>query len=105
MAKMKLTLARLPDFKLPVKFTMPNGEEGSIVFTVRHMPANEFHDLYTSEAVVKDHEFIMNLATGWDLEEEFNAENAQLMVELFPGSAIALAGTYLQALAGQRVKN
>lgn len=27
MAKMKLTLAPLPDFKLPVKFVLPDGNE------------------------------------------------------------------------------
>nr|DAG08090.1 MAG TPA: tail assembly chaperone [Caudoviricetes sp.] len=105
MAKMKLTLAPLPDFKLPVSFVMPNGDEGQITFTVRHLKAKEVQELYESENIVTDSDFIMKLATGWNLEEEFNEENAKILVELYPGAALALTGAYLSALAGQRVKN
>ena len=105
MAKMKITLKPLPDFKLPVTFNMPDGEQGEIVFTVRHIKAKEVQALYESSEVVSDADFIMKLATGWDLEEEFNAENAAELVSLYPGAALALTGSYLSALAGQRVKN
>lgn len=105
MAKFKLSLAPLPDFKLPVKFTMPDGNEATIIFTVRHMKAKEVQALYEAENVVTDSDFIMKLASGWDLEEEFTAENAKILVELYPSAALALTGSYLSALAGQRVKN
>jgi hypothetical protein len=102
-AKFKLTLGRLPDFKLPVKFIMPNGEEAKIVFTVKHKTGGEIEELYQTGA--KDAEFITNIACGWDLEEEFNSENADMLVKLYPAAAIALASAYVGALAGQRVKN
>lgn len=105
MAKFKLTLGALPNFKLPVKFTMPNGEEAKIVFTVKHVKANEIQDLYASENAISDVEMITKLAVGWDLEEEFNEENVKELISYFPASALALTGTYLAALAGQRVKN
>lgn len=105
MAKMKIKLAPLPDFKLPVTFTMPDGEIGEIVFTVRHLKAKEVQALYDSENLVTDSEFIMKLATGWNLEEEFTKENATTLVEFYPGAALALTGAYLGALAGQRVKS
>lgn len=104
MSKIKITLGALPDFALPVKFTMPNGEEGKIVFRVKHRPSNEIQELYDRDGI-KDHEFIMELAKGWDLEEEFNQENVTTLVRYYPGAAVALTSTYLQALAGQRVKN
>lgn len=104
-AKFKISLSeRLPDFKLPVKVTMPNGEEGKVVFTVKHLKSSEIQDLYGKENV-KDHEFIMNLATGWDLDEPLTEDNARELVSLYPSFAIALTQTYIQALAGQRVKN
>lgn len=105
MAKFKLTLGALPDFKLPVKFVMPNGDEAKIVFTVKHIKANEIQDLYSAEHTISDVEMITKLAVGWDLEEEFNEENIKELVSYFPASALALTGTYLAALAGQRVKN
>lgn len=104
MAKMKLTLAPLPDFKLPVSFVMPDGEEQKILFTVKHKRASEVQEMYQKSGI-KDAEFIMSVASDWDLEEEFNEENANTLVDYYPGAALALMSSYLGALAGQRVKN
>lgn len=104
-AKFKITLGALPDFTLPVKFNMPNGEEGVIRFKVKHVPSNEVQELYERDDI-RDHDFIMEIASGWDIEgEEFNKENVEKLVRYYPAAALALTGTYLQALAGQRVKN
>lgn len=104
MAKFKLTIGPMPDFKLPVKFTLPNGEEARIVFTVKHKKAAEIQELYKREEM-KDHEFITAIASGWDLEDDFTPENIAALVDYYPASALALMGSYLGALAGQRVKN
>lgn len=105
MAKFKLTLGALPNFKLPVKFTLPNGDEASVVFTVKHRKASEIQELYSDENGISDIQMITELAVGWDLEEEFNEENIRELLDLYPAAALALTGHYLQALAGQRVKN
>lgn len=105
MAKFKFTLGALPDFKLPVTFTMPNGEDAKIVFTVRHMSSKEIQDMYAQEGGMKDKEFITNIAVGWDLEEEFNEENAAKLVQYYPSAAYNLTSTYVKALAGHRAKN
>ncbi|AKJ74003.1 tail length tape measure protein [Salmonella phage 36] len=52
MAKMKLTLAPLPDFKLPVKFVLPDGNEQKIVFTVKHKKPARFKS-FTRKKVLK----------------------------------------------------
>lgn len=105
MANMKLTLGRLPDFKLPVDFVLPNGDEQRVVFTVKHMKSTEIQELYEAQDPTKDHEFILQLATNWDVVDEFNEENVKELVDLFPGAVIALMGAYMRALAGIRVKN
>ncbi|MEG0209050.1 MULTISPECIES: phage tail assembly chaperone [Gammaproteobacteria] len=103
-AKLKLNLdERLPDFDLPVKFQLPNGNEMKINFIVRHLSGEEIQDLYKNSKEDKD--FIMALATGWDVVQEFNESNAARLINLYPAAAIALSGTYMQALAGYRVKN
>lgn len=104
MAKFKLTIGAMPDFKLPVKFKLPDGNEASIVFTVKHKKSSEIQELYSRESM-KDFEFIKEIATNWDLEEEFNEENVSVLVDYYPAAALALMGSYLGALAGQRVKN
>lgn len=106
MSKFKVSLVnRLPDFKLPVKFVMPNGEEAEIVFTVKHKTALEIKAMYDSEQKTTDEDFIGQLVSGWDLEEEFNKENANILIDMFPAVAMELTRTYLGALAGYRVKN
>ena len=105
MAKFNFVLGALPDFKLPVKFTMPNGEDAKIVFTVRHLSSAEVQEMYSKEDGMKDNEFITRIASGWDLEEEFNEENAAKLVQFYPSSAYELTAAYMKALAGQRAKN
>lgn len=104
MAKFKLTLGPLPDFILPVKFVMPNGEEYTIRFKVKHRSSEEIQEIYAREKVT-DAQFITELATGWDLEEEFNEENIETLIRYYPGVALALTQNYIKALAGQRAKN
>ncbi|UGO53104.1 putative tape measure chaperone protein [Klebsiella phage vB_KaeD_HazelMika] len=101
--KVKLS-ERLPDFPLNVKFQLPNGVEAEIKYTVKHLKASEIQELYARENV-KDHEFITEIASGWDLEDEFTPENAQKLVDKFPAAALALTQSYMAALAGVRVKN
>ncbi|QEG05024.1 tail length tape measure protein [Shigella phage JK16] len=105
MAKMKLTLGPLPDFKLPVSFVLPNGDEQVIIFTVRHKKASEIHERYTAEKPMSDVEMITFLASGWDLEDEFNEENVAKLLDYYPSASLSLTGHYMKALAGQRVKN
>lgn len=104
MAKFKLTLGRLPDFKMPVSFVLPNGDEAKIIFTVRHKSAEEIQELFARDDI-RDGDFILELATAWDLEEEFNKENVDALIKLYPSAALGLSQTYMRALAGQRVKN
>lgn len=106
MSKFKISLSeRLPDFKLPVTFNMPNGEDATIIFTVKHKTADEIKSLYDAEEKTTDQGFITSLASGWDLDDEFSEENSAKLVDMFPAVAIELTRTYLSALAGYRVKN
>lgn len=105
MSKMKLTIGPLPDFKLPVKFAMPNGEDQTIIFTVRHRKTSEIHERYTSDTPMSDVEMITFLASGWNLDDEFNEENIKQLLDYYPATAIGLTSSYMKALAGQRVKN
>lgn len=103
----KFKIKPVDDFKLPVSFTQPNGEEAKVVFTVKHKRAKEIGNLFKldDENRPSDEKFIMDIATGWDLEEEFTADVMRDAVEFFPGMVIEFTRSYLQALAGNRAKN
>lgn len=105
MAKMKVTLGKLPNFKLPVDVTMPDGEEATMVLTVKHRKASEIQEVFDADEPMSDIEMIKFLAVGWDLEEEFTDEAIKELLDLFPNAAIAITGAYMRALAGVRVKS
>lgn len=104
MAKFKLSLKALPDFKLPVKFQLANGEDYDIVLTVKHKKSSELQEILNRENF-STKELINEICSDWDLEDQFNDENVDKFVDLFPGAVPSLMETYMKALAGQRVKN
>lgn len=95
---------RLPDFNLPVKFNLPNGEEAKIEFTVKSLKATEVQEVYANCSDSSGSEFITALASGWNLDDEFNEANQNELVDLYPAVAMALVQAYMEALAGHRVK-
>lgn len=104
MAKMKLkTVKRLPDFWLPVEFVLPDGNVAEFKFKVKHLTSDEIKEVTGKEQ--DDIDFIMSIASGWDLEDEYNKEAVSELVKTYPASVLALMGEYMKALAGQRVKN
>lgn len=102
--KVKLS-ERLPDFPLDVKFRLPNGTEAEIKFTVKSLKASEVQELYTKAGEGTGAEFISALATGWNLEDEFNEANQNELVDSYPAVVLALVSAYMEALAGYRTKN
>lgn len=95
---------RLPDFKLPVDFTLPNGDERRITFTVKHLDADELGKVLQAEGA-NDITVYKELCTGWDLKDEFSDATVTRLAKLFPGCAIGLINAYMSALAGNRAKN
>jgi hypothetical protein len=104
MAKFKLVLGALPDFKLPIEFVMINGEKATITFTAKHRKSKDIQEILQRDSM-SEAEFIKELCVAWDLEEEFNDENIEELCGLFPSSVLSLTNEYMKALAGQRTKN
>ena len=104
MAKFNLSLKALPDFKLPVKFQLANGEDAEVVLTVKHKKSSELQEILNRENF-STKELINEICSDWDLEEPFNDENVDEFANLFPGAVPSLMDSYMKALAGQRVKN
>lgn len=98
---------------------MPGGSVGVINFTFKHRTKTSIKELLTSftppvdadEATKaaftapEDVEVILDLATGWDLDEPFDAKSVERMTEVYAGSAQAVINAYLTELSGARVKN
>lgn len=64
MAKFKLKIAPMPDFKLPVKFKLPNGEEATIVFTVKHKNQPKFKSFTSAKPCATQSLLLKSLRAG-----------------------------------------
>jgi hypothetical protein len=50
-------------------------------------------------------EWVLKIAEGWDLDDEFNEENLLMLEDENPGSLTAIASVYRLAVAEARTKN
>lgn len=50
-------------------------------------------------------DYIMRIATGWDLEHEFNRANVVQLCDELPGAAMAMMAQYREAITEGRLGN
>lgn len=109
MAKAKLVLAAAPTFKSSVGIPVPGVKDTvPVEFIFRHRTKSalkewrESLDL-ESDGVTAEH--ILDMATGWDLDEPFDAASIGQMLEVFPGSGIAIYVRYATELQDAKLGN
>lgn len=103
MAKFKLVAE--PTFKCNVFIPRAGQEDGQIELTFNHYSADKLTKL---EDEVKDKQIIdlvMKIVQGWSLDEEFNQENMQILLNNYPAAWRAITDTYYKEMLGQREKN
>ena len=101
----KLRLNPEPTFKAKVGVPVPGSRPAEVLFTFKHRTRDEIIDWVDTSRDANDVESVMACAVGWDLDDEFNAENVGRLCNNFPGSGVAIVGVYLDELRGARAKN
>ena len=48
---------------------------------------------------------VLDIASGWDLDEPFEKQNVELLLQNYLGAARAIIETYINELTSARVKN
>ena len=134
MAKIKLG-SRPKSFKRTVKVPMLDGTEGTIEMLYKYRTRSEFGkfiDDITEAAGAKikpaeipatddeakfsfadlmertkesNSEYILKVADGWNLDEEYSLENIAILCDELPGAAMAIMETYRLAVAEGRLGN
>lgn len=105
------TLQPKPTFKASVTIPVPGGSDGKINFIFKHKGKKElqayFNSLGATEGEAKtDVEALLELVEGWEgVSEKFSAENLELLLDAYPGSALAMYDTYRKELLEGRAKN
>lgn len=115
--KPKFTLAVAPTFNAPVQIPVAGGGTAEINFTFKHRTRDEFKEFMESlkpagvadgeEPVEgpKDSDVLLDIASGWDLVEPFDAASLEKLVQRYMGAAQAVINAYLAELTGARAKN
>lgn len=105
MAKSKLSLAVSPTFKATVSIPVAGGKPADVEFTFKHRTREQFKELMDSLEGRDDVDVVMDIASGWDLDDPFERDSVERLIEGYMGSARAIINGYVLELTGARVKN
>lgn len=101
----KITLTASPTFKANVPIPVPGGKTAAVEFIFKAQTKTAFKEFVDGLKDREDPEVILQITSGWDLEEPFSKENVEKMLEQYIGSSFAIIETYIKELTGARTKN
>jgi hypothetical protein len=118
MASPSFKIVADPTFKAKVGIPLAGGGEEKVEFTFRHRTRSVLAewikgldpkegDAEASEEAkrVTDIDRVLEMAVGWELAEEFNAQNVGILLDNYLGASVAIFHTYLSELARNRLGN
>ena len=103
MAKFKLVAD--PTFKCKVLIPRAGQEDGEIELTFKHYIKDTLIELENELQNKPEIDFVMKLVSGWNLNEEFNKENMNILLNNYPAAIRAIMSSYYKEMLGQREKN
>lgn len=123
----KIKLGQAPKtFKSKVSIPMIDGSDATIEMVFKYRTKTQYGALVddlmsTAEkaskskdktiegafksAIDNNVDFVLKIAEGWDLDDEFNAENIALLDDEYQGAITAIGEAYRSALVEGRAKN
>lgn len=107
----KLSLTPKPTFTATVQIPVLGGATEPVQFTFNAKRKAEFADWLKSlddkKAAAKrtDEVLLLEIASGWELAEEFNADNLKELEQVYPGASIAIVGVYIAEYTGAKAGN
>jgi hypothetical protein len=123
----KIQLGKAPkNFKRKISIELLDGGKGDVEFTFIYRTRSEYAKLMDDTLAVEAGteapknetaahaferigegtvEFIQKIADGWDLEEDFSAENIKQLIDTYPAITVAASETYRLAILEGRTKN
>ena len=101
----KFKLEPAPTFKATVQIPVHGGDSVPVVFEFKHRTRDELDAFYKPKKERTVEEQLMDMVVGWDLDDEFNAENVAKLAQNYLGAAGALVTAYVAELMQARTKN
>lgn len=101
----KFTLAIAPTFKADVSIPVPGGRPANVSFTFKHKTRDELKDLLAGLEGREDVDVVLEITTGWGIDEAFEEDNVAILLQNYPGAALAIIDTFLKEVSGARRGN
>lgn len=101
----KLVLQPNPRFKGKVEIPVPGEEPATVEFTFIHRTKSALHEFGNSRIGVGDITTFLEMVCGWDLEEEFNTENVELLLQNYINVPLTTFHEYVNLLMHGKSKN
>ncbi len=103
MAKLQLTAS--PTFKCNVLIPVPGKKPVPVEFNFKGRTKDEFKSFIDTIGDREDVDVILDIATGWELEEAFGRESVELLLQNYLGSARVIIEKYIAELTAARLGN
>ncbi|MFE1815631.1 phage tail assembly chaperone [Metapseudomonas otitidis] len=103
----KFVLDPAPTFKAHVDISQHGGGAVPVLFEFKHRTRDAL-DKFLEEAKSAEMspvDEVLAVAVGWELEDAFNAENIEKLLQNYQGAGIAVARTYIQEIRQVRLGN
>lgn len=103
MAKLQLTAS--PTFKANVLIPVPGKKPVPVEFNFKGRTKDEFKSFIDTIGDREDVDVILDIATGWELEEAFGRDSVELLLQNYLGSARVIIEKYIGELTAARLGN
>ena len=101
----KLTLTSSPTFKASVLIPVPGKKPVPVEFNFKGRTKDEFKAFFDGIGDREDAEVILDIATGWELEDAFGKESVELLLQNYIGAARVIIEKYIGELTAARLGN
>jgi hypothetical protein len=101
----KLKLVANPTFIAKVGIPIAGADAADVVFTFTHRTKTQLDEFVRSRSEKADVDSVMEMTSGWDLEDPFTRENVETLLENYIGAAIAIFRVYVDQLVKAKLGN
>lgn len=101
----KFKLDPNPTFDAMVPVPIHGKGTENVRFTFKHMTKDQLAEVSASAQGMTEVESIKAVATGWELEDEFNDDNIKKLIQNYQGAGSAIVSTYLEEIRQARLGN
>lgn len=101
----KLSLIANPTFKAMVGIPIAGSEPVQVELIFKHRTKDDLNQFIKDRPGKSDEESFMDMVCGWELEDPFDTESVNKLLQNYSGTGLATFRVYLDELLQAKIKN